>query len=83
MQYNIERTKKSSIFMCLTIPKKVLSVDGQKAVVSRWDEKENQEVATIVKIEKGDWVLTQNGIIIEKIDEQQAQEIINLVKENE
>ena len=69
--------------MCLTIPKKVLSADGQKAFVEKWDGTENQEVATIVKIEKGDWVLTQNGIIIEKIDEQQAQEIINLIKDNE
>ena len=69
--------------MCLTIPKKVLSVDGQKAVVERWDKQEKQEVASIVKVGKGDWVLTQNGIIIEKIDEQQAQEIINLFKENE
>ena len=66
--------------MCLTIPKKVISVNGQKAVVSRWDGKENQEVATIVKVEKGDWVLTQNGIIIEKIDKKQADEIINLIK---
>ena len=69
--------------MCLTIPKKVLSVDGQKAIVEKWDGKENQEVATIVKVEKGDWVLTQNGIIIEKIEEEQAQEIINLIKNNE
>ena len=69
--------------MCLTIPKKVLSVDGQKASVEKWDGKENQEVATIVKVEKGDWVLTQNGIIIEKIEEEQAQEIINLIKNNE
>lgn len=69
--------------MCLTIPKKVISTNGQKAMVARWDQKENQEVATIVKVKEGDWVLTQNGIIIEKIDELQAQEIINLIKNNE
>lgn len=80
MQYNIERLNKSSIFMCLTIPKKVVSQNGNNVLVSQWDGQKNQEVATIVKVEKGDWVLTQNGIIIEKIEEEQAQEIINLIK---
>jgi len=65
--------------MCLTIPKKVISKNGNNVLVSQWDGQKNQEVATIVEIQPGDWVLTQNGIIIEKIDEQQAQEIINLI----
>ena len=69
--------------MCLTIPKKVISRDGEKAVVERWDEKEQQEIPTIVDVKKNDWVLTQGGVIIEKIDKSQAQEIINLIKNNE
>lgn len=41
------------------------------------DEKE-QEAKTIVKVKKGDWVLTQNGIITNKFSSQQASEICDL-----
>jgi len=69
--------------MCLTIPKKVNSVNGNKVVIEQWDGKNSQEVPTIVDVGKNDWVLTQGGVAIEKISKEQADEIINLIKNNE
>jgi hydrogenase maturation factor len=66
--------------MCLTIPKKVISVSGNGAIVEN-PSGERRKVKSIVKIKIGDNVLTQNNIIIQKISKKQAQEIAELVKE--
>ena len=64
--------------MCLTIPKKVISVGKNKIILEKNGKKE--EAGSIIKIQKGDWVLTQNGIIIQKISQKQAKELKNLLK---
>jgi hydrogenase maturation factor len=66
--------------MCLTIPKKVMSVSGQVIKVLPYNSRKIQEVLTIIKVKKDDWVFTQNNIIINKISNKQAQEIISLMK---
>lgn len=64
--------------MCLTIPKKVISADGENIIVESFGGKK-QKVKSIIKIKKGDNVLTQNNIIIQKISKKQAEEINKLV----
>jgi hydrogenase maturation factor len=66
--------------MCLTIPKKVISANKQAIKVLSYNSEKAQEVSTIIKVKKGDWVFTQNNIIINKISNKQAQEIINLIR---
>lgn len=60
--------------MCLTIPKKVLSEENGLYIVSK-DGKSKQKVKSIIKIRVGDFVLTQNNVIIQKITKKQAGEI--------
>jgi hydrogenase maturation factor len=60
--------------MCLTVPKKVISVDKKSIKVSS-NKKGRQEVGSIVNVKQGDWVLTQNNIIIQKLSPKQAKEI--------
>jgi hydrogenase maturation factor len=64
--------------MCLTIPKRVISIDRDFIKVRAG--KKNQEVGTIISVKKGDWVLTQNSIITKKITAKQAEEIKQLLK---
>ncbi len=64
--------------MCLTIPKKVISIKKGIVRILPFNGKEEQEAKTIIKIKKGDWVLTQNSIIINKLSPRQASEICNL-----
>ncbi|MDD2753829.1 MAG: HypC/HybG/HupF family hydrogenase formation chaperone [Candidatus Portnoybacteria bacterium] len=64
--------------MCLTIPKQVVSA-GNNSVRIRAGKK-TESVGTILAVKKGDWVLTQNSIIIKKITAKQAKEINNFLK---
>lgn len=77
MRYDWDNNKK--IQMCLTIPKKVISVSGNAAVVENPDGI-GQEVKTIIDLKVGDFVLTQQNIVLEKIDKKEAEEILNLLK---
>jgi len=65
--------------MCLTIPKQVLSI--KKDFIEVMSSKGKEKLGTLITIKKGDWVLSQNGIIIRKIGAGQAQEIINLINQ--
>lgn len=64
--------------MCLTIPKKVVSIDGSNAVVEKPDGG-RQEVKSIIPMKVGDYVLTQQNVIIQKIGKKQADELLKLL----
>ncbi len=77
--------------MCLTIPAKVISVkSNNKATVIFGNGKTSsrlvglgpkQQVDTqLVKIKTGDYVMVSNGFVIKKIDKQDAEEILKLIK---
>jgi hydrogenase maturation factor len=68
--------------MCLTIPKKVISVNNDFIKLSRQNKKNTEKAGSILKVKKGDWVLTQNGIIVSKITSRQAREINKLFNNN-
>ncbi len=63
--------------MCLAVPKKVVAV--KKDFVQVKSGKKNERVGSLLKVKKGDWVLTQNKVIIKKITQKQAKEINNLL----
>jgi len=64
--------------MCLTIPKQVISFKNGVAKVK--SAKGSQEVGALIKIKKGDWVLTQNNVIVQRISQKQAKEIKSLLR---
>lgn len=64
--------------MCLTIPKKVIDKKENGFYILEKRGGEKQEARSIVKIKIGDFALTQNNIIIQKISKKQAEEIEEL-----
>lgn len=64
--------------MCLTIPKKVISISDGDVVLEN-PNGTRQNVKSIVKLSVGDYCLSQQGIIIQKIDKEEAEEIINIM----
>jgi len=66
--------------MCLTIPKKILSVNKKSIIGQSFKGKKEKIAGSIVKIKEGDWALTQNGIVVNIITSKQAREINNLLK---
>lgn len=65
--------------MCLTIPKKVISIDGNNAVVEN-PNGDRQTVKTIVKLSPGEFCLTQQNVAIEKIDNNLASEMVEIIR---
>lgn len=66
--------------MCLTIPKRILAKKGDNYIVEK-EGGEKQEVKTIIKVGAGDYVLTQNNVIIQKLTKKQAEEINELFRQ--
>ena len=63
--------------MCLTIPKQVISVKKDGILLKVGAKKET--AATLLKVKKGDWVLTHKNTIITKVSQKQAEEISKLL----
>lgn len=68
--------------MCLTIPKKVISIDGDKFIVEN-PKGDRQTMKSIVELAIGDYCLSQQGIIIEKMDEEEAKAVLNILTHKE
>ncbi|MFH0969102.1 MAG: HypC/HybG/HupF family hydrogenase formation chaperone [Patescibacteria group bacterium] len=68
--------------MCLTIPKKVISVQGDFIVIETPDGS-RQKVKSLVKSKPGDFILTQGGIGVEKMEKNEALEILKYFNKKE
>lgn len=64
--------------MCLTIPKKVVEIKDNSVIVETHNG-DRQELKSMVELAIGDFVISQQNIILEKIPEQLAQETLNLI----
>jgi len=66
--------------MCLTLPAKVLTIDNNRAIV----ESGGKELSVLIGISDslmaGDYVLTTGDYLIKKIDQTEAEEIIELLR---
>lgn len=69
--------------MCLSIPAKVKSIDGEMAIVSMGGTEYNASLQMIEDVEVGDYILLHTGFAIQKIDEEEAKEIFKLFDELE
>ncbi len=66
--------------MCLTIPKKVVKINGNSVVVETHGG-DRQTLKTLIELAIGDFVLSQQNIVIEKIDKHYAKEIFKIIKQ--
>lgn len=65
--------------MCLTIPKKIIKITGNEVIVET-PSGDRQNLKSIVDLEVGDYCLSQQGIITQKIDNKEAEEILNILE---
>jgi hydrogenase maturation factor len=65
--------------MCLTIPKKVIEIKDDLIIVEM-PNGDRQTVKSIVELEVGDYCFSQQGIVIQKIDKEDAEEILNMIR---
>lgn len=67
--------------MCLAIPGKVLSIEGQKANVDFDGVQKKVVVALLPKLEIGKYVIVHAGYAIQELDEEEAMESIQQWRE--
>ena len=67
--------------MCLSIPAKVESIDGEMAMVSVGGAKYNASLQMLDDVKVGDYILLHTGFAIQKISEEEAQETLKVFEE--
>jgi hydrogenase expression/formation protein HypC len=67
--------------MCLAIPAKVISVEGEKAKVDFGEGVSREVNITLVNVKIGDYVLVHAGYAIQVLEEKEALETIRLWNE--
>ena len=69
--------------MCLSIPAKVQSIDGEMAVVSVGGTEYNASLQMVEDVNVGDYILLHTGFAIQKIGQKEAEETLKLFDEFE
>ncbi len=67
--------------MCLSIPGKITELDGVRAVVDILGASREISVELVPEVAVGDYVLIHAGCAIQKLDEEEARNTINLFNE--
>lgn len=66
--------------MCIAVPVEVIEVSGSTAVVEFNGVKKKINVELISEVEAGDYVLLHSGCAIEKINQKQAEDTLELLR---
>ena len=69
--------------MCLSIPAKIESIDGEMAMVSVGGARYKASIQMIDDAKVGDYVLLHAGFALQKLSEEDAQETLRLFDELE
>ncbi len=67
--------------MCLGIPAKVLSVEGESASVEVGGATREVSVILLDRVEPGEWVILHAGFAIQKLDPDEAERTLELFRE--
>ncbi|MGE5558661.1 MAG: HypC/HybG/HupF family hydrogenase formation chaperone [Bacillota bacterium] len=67
--------------MCLGVPFKIISVQGEKAVGTVFEIEKEIDVRLLADVSPGDYVLVHAGFAIQKIDAEEAKANVELFKD--
>ncbi|MCP3682431.1 MAG: HypC/HybG/HupF family hydrogenase formation chaperone [bacterium] len=65
--------------MCIAAPGKVIGINGKTATVDYMGEK-RKAIIQGIKVKKGDYVLVNTGLVVQKMSEKDALESLKLFK---
>ena len=66
--------------MCLGIPSKIISINGDSAIVSVGGTEVEASLQLLNDVKVGDFVLLHTGFAIEKISDKEAEETLEILK---
>ncbi|MDO0823145.1 HypC/HybG/HupF family hydrogenase formation chaperone [Desulfosporosinus nitroreducens] len=67
--------------MCLAVPGRVLSIDGNMGIIEVGNLKRNVFLHLIPEVSVDNYVLVHAGCAIQKLDEEEAEITLNILKE--
>lgn len=67
--------------MCLGIPMKVLKIEGERAIAEIGGAEKEISIVLVDNLKVGDYVIVHAGFAIEKLDEKEALETLELIRE--
>jgi hydrogenase expression/formation protein HypC len=69
--------------MCLAIPLRVIAIEGNMARVESGGTQTRCRIDVLAEVAVGDYVLVHAGLAIGRVDEEEAQETLRLLRELE
>jgi biotin synthase len=66
--------------MCLTIPAKVVAINGNKATIDNGETQKEIDIRTLENLKVNDWVLYLSDIAVQKVAPQDAEEILSILE---
>jgi len=67
--------------MCLGIPMRIVEKEGNKGIAEAGGVKREVSLHLVEGVEIGDYVIVHAGFAIQKLDEREAEETLNLLRE--
>ena len=67
--------------MCLAIPMKVISIDGDECFVESGGLKRKANLALIKDVKRGDYILLHAGFAIEKLRPEEARKTLKILRQ--
>ncbi|HEY4706809.1 MAG TPA: HypC/HybG/HupF family hydrogenase formation chaperone [Thermodesulfobacteriota bacterium] len=67
--------------MCLGIPGRIIEINGETARVDVAGTVKEANVSLMQSVKTGEYVIIHAGFAIERVDEEKAQETLDLIKE--
>ena len=64
--------------MCLSIPHKVISIQGTKAKVACGKKTHTLDIRLVPKVKAGDYVMNESNFAIYKVPKKEAEETLKL-----
>jgi hydrogenase expression/formation protein HypC len=67
--------------MCLAVPMRVEKVEGSEAIVELGGVRKQINLGLLNNVEVGEYVIVHAGFAIQKVDEKEAKETIEILKQ--
>jgi hydrogenase expression/formation protein HypC len=67
--------------MCLAIPMRVISIEGERAVVEQGGARRTISIGLIEEVSPQDYVLVHAGYAIARVDEEEARRTLELIEQ--
>lgn len=67
--------------MCLSVPMKVVEIRGEKGLAEIGGMSREVDLRFLPRVEVGDYIIVHAGFALQKLDQEEAEETLSLLRE--